>query len=181
MSSRNLPPGGSFLPTWRDTSTAAQRYSYVFEGNAQTIDQFLFTQTLLPYFVSLEHGRVDADFPEVYRNDPTRPERLSDHDPVIGYFRFPKADLGLSVTSAPAPVTGQTVVYTFRVTNTLTDPAASVVLSVAAIAGPFARAKEVDESFQRQAALLSRASKAPPAGPERDALLNRLAADAAAR
>jgi hypothetical protein len=29
---------------------------------------------------------MDADFPEVYRNDPNRPERVSDHDPFVAYF-----------------------------------------------------------------------------------------------
>jgi len=29
---------------------------------------------------------MDTDFPEVYRNDPNRPERLSDHDPLVAYF-----------------------------------------------------------------------------------------------
>ena len=29
---------------------------------------------------------MDADFPEIYRSDPNRPERLSDHDPLVAYF-----------------------------------------------------------------------------------------------
>jgi uncharacterized repeat protein (TIGR01451 family) len=118
-----------------DSVPAAQHYSYVFGGSAQTLDQMLFTQNLQPSFVTLEHGRVNADFPEVYRNDPNRPERLSDHDPAVAYFRFPKADLWLSITSAPAPITGQDVTYTLAVTNTLTDAAASVVLSTTVPAG----------------------------------------------
>ena len=31
----------------------------------------------------IEYGRMDADFPESYRGDFARPERLSDHDPVV--------------------------------------------------------------------------------------------------
>ena len=112
-----------------DTVPALERYSYVFEGSAQTIDQLLFTQNLQPYFAALAHGRVNADFPEVYRDDPDRPERLSDHDPAVAYFRFPPADLGLSITSAPAPVTGQNVAYTLSVTNTLAEAAAEVMLT----------------------------------------------------
>ena len=36
--------------------------------------------------LDLQYGRMDADFPEVYRNDPNRPERVSDHDPLVAYF-----------------------------------------------------------------------------------------------
>jgi hypothetical protein len=36
------------------------------------------------------HARLDADFPEVLRGDPTRPERLSDHDPAVARFTFPE-------------------------------------------------------------------------------------------
>src|SRR5262249_43451221 len=57
----------------------ADPYSYVFDGNAQAIDHILMTQNLLPQFVRLEFARNDADFPESYRSDPNRPERVSDH------------------------------------------------------------------------------------------------------
>jgi hypothetical protein len=31
---------------------------------------------------------LNADFPEIYRNDATRVERFSDHDAAIAYFSF---------------------------------------------------------------------------------------------
>jgi len=68
---------------------AVQRYSYNFDGNAQSLDHVLVTQNLLPLLAGFHHGRVDADFPEIYRNDATRPERLSDHDPLVAIFDFP--------------------------------------------------------------------------------------------
>ena len=34
-------------------------------------------------------ARLDADFPEVYRSDDTRPERISDHDAPVVYLRLP--------------------------------------------------------------------------------------------
>ena len=37
------------------------------------------------------HAHIDADFPEVLRSDPTRPERLSDHDPAVARFTYPEA------------------------------------------------------------------------------------------
>jgi hypothetical protein len=42
-------------------------------------------------FSRLHYARVNADFPEIYRGDETRPERLSDHDPAVAYFFFPNA------------------------------------------------------------------------------------------
>ena len=49
----------------------------------------------------MAYGRVNADFPETYRNNATRPERVSDHDPVIGYLTLP-------AYVAPTDVTSQT-------------------------------------------------------------------------
>jgi predicted extracellular nuclease len=64
-------------------------YSYVFEGNAQALDHVLLSEGAQGLFEGLQHARVNADFPEVYRNDPDRIERLSDHDPAVAYFSFP--------------------------------------------------------------------------------------------
>jgi len=66
-------------------------YSYVFEGNAQSLDHVLISQRAAAQFVELQHARVNADFPEVLRgaltsNGDPRPERLSDHDPAVAYF-----------------------------------------------------------------------------------------------
>jgi hypothetical protein len=65
-----------------------QRYSYSFNGNAQAIDHALATQNLLPFFTRLHYARANADFPETFRSDPARPERISDHDPLVAYFKF---------------------------------------------------------------------------------------------
>ena len=63
-----------------------QRYSYVFAGNAQVLDHFLVNETGKKHAVRFGFARVNADFPESYRNDANRPERISDHDAAIGYF-----------------------------------------------------------------------------------------------
>lgn len=63
-----------------------ERYSYIFDGNAQTIDHVLISQQMVPRLVALRYARVNADFPELLRVDGSRPERLSDHDPVVAYF-----------------------------------------------------------------------------------------------
>jgi predicted extracellular nuclease len=68
---------------------ATQKYSYSFDGNAQTLDHEVITQNLLSRFSHVNYARNDADFPESFRNDPNRPERISDHDMAVAYFTFP--------------------------------------------------------------------------------------------
>jgi predicted extracellular nuclease len=72
-----------------DLAPAAERYSFLFGGNAQELDHILITQNLLPRADGLAYARMNADFPETLRNDGLRPERLSDHDPLVAYFSFP--------------------------------------------------------------------------------------------
>ena len=71
-----------------ETVPAADRYSYSFDGNAQVLDHELVTQNLLTRLHGLHYARNDADFPESFRNDPNRPERISDHDMPVAYFSF---------------------------------------------------------------------------------------------
>ncbi len=65
-----------------------QRYSYSFSGNAQSIDHELVNVALMNYFSRIAFARSNADFPESFRNDPNRPERISDHDAAVAYFNF---------------------------------------------------------------------------------------------
>jgi predicted extracellular nuclease len=65
-------------------------YSYSFDGNAQTLDHVLLSSPAAVMLSGFGHARLDADFPEVLRGDPTRPERLSDHDPAVARFTFPE-------------------------------------------------------------------------------------------
>lgn len=71
------------------SAAAAQRYSYSFDGNAQALDHELITANLLTRFAHINYARNDADFPESFRNDSNRPERISDHDMPVAYFTFP--------------------------------------------------------------------------------------------
>jgi uncharacterized protein len=78
-------------PNLTDLMTLApadQRYSYSFDGSAQELDHVLVTQSTLAIVHGVEWGRTNADFPETFRSDGTRPERVSDHDPVVAYFRL---------------------------------------------------------------------------------------------
>jgi hypothetical protein len=74
-----------------DGAPAGERYSYSFDGHAQVLDHVIINAALLPRFSRFHTARLNADFPESLRNDPLRPERLSDHDAPVGYFTFPQA------------------------------------------------------------------------------------------
>lgn len=82
----------------------SERYSFVFGGNAQTLDHVLVSEDLVVATreLFLDHARINADFPESNRSDATSPSRLADHDPVIAYI-VPRriADLAMAA-SAPA-------------------------------------------------------------------------------
>jgi hypothetical protein len=70
---------------------AADRYSYSYDGNAQLLDHIFVNDAALSRFSRVSFARSNADFPESYRSDATRPERLSDHDMPVAYFVFPGA------------------------------------------------------------------------------------------
>ena len=65
---------------------AKSRYSYVYDGSAQILDHILINPAAQQRALKFGYARVDADFPKVYANDFTRPERLSDHDAPIVYL-----------------------------------------------------------------------------------------------
>lgn len=72
-----------------DFAASGQAYSFSFDGTSQVLDHELITGNLLAAFSHLNFARNNADFPESYRSDSTRPERISDHDMPVAYFSFP--------------------------------------------------------------------------------------------
>src|SRR5262249_38490008 len=80
-----------------DQVAADQHYSFVFDGNAQTLDHILVTQNMLSRVARVEYAHSNADFPESLRNEPARPERVSDHDMSVAYFKLapPATDLSI--------------------------------------------------------------------------------------
>jgi uncharacterized protein len=70
---------------------AADRYSYSYDGSAQLLDHIIVNDNARDRLTRLHFARSNADFPEILRSDPTRPERLSDHDMPVAYFTFPHA------------------------------------------------------------------------------------------
>jgi len=65
-----------------------QRYSYSFDGNAQVLDHIIIAENLKKHINGFGYARINADFPEIYRNDTNRIERFSDHDAAVVYFTF---------------------------------------------------------------------------------------------
>jgi predicted extracellular nuclease len=76
-----------------EDESASERYSYVFDGNAQTLDHLLVNAPLVAATSArrIEHPRVNADFPQIARSDYStgNPRRLSDHDPLVAFFAVP--------------------------------------------------------------------------------------------
>ncbi|MGI8544757.1 MAG: endonuclease/exonuclease/phosphatase family protein [Aridibacter sp.] len=62
------------------------RYSYIFGGSAQVLDHILVNKPARTRAVKFGYARLNADFPKVYANDETRPERVSDHDVPVLYL-----------------------------------------------------------------------------------------------
>ncbi len=77
-----------------DVINPSERYSYTFDGNAQVLDHIIVTENLRKHLRGFGFLRVNADHPESFRNDASRPERFSDHDPAVAYF---------SLDATPAP------------------------------------------------------------------------------
>jgi len=72
---------GSILANLVETLPEDERYSYVYDGNSQTLDQILVSDRLMKTFVAFEILHLNAEF-----NIQTR---LSDHDPLIATFEMP--------------------------------------------------------------------------------------------
>ncbi len=96
-----------------------QQYSYSFDGNAETLDHILVSRGIMSRLSRFSTARNNADFPETFRNDASRPERISDHDMPVAYFTLP-APLPVQVNTSARPfILGtQLNIGTATVTNT---------------------------------------------------------------
>lgn len=74
------------------TVSDEEKYSLLFEGNAQALDHILVNSQMLARNTDFAYARYNADFSESYAADANRPERLSDHDAPVAYFRSPDQD-----------------------------------------------------------------------------------------
>lgn len=74
-----------------DVIAAKEKYSYTFDGNAQAIDHIVISPAFANCVKGFGYLRVNAEFPESLRNEDSRPERYSDHDPAIALFSLDQA------------------------------------------------------------------------------------------
>lgn len=134
-----------------DTPPAAERYSYLFEGNAQNIDHALVNQALINATGArrIEHPRIDADHPDTDRNNPATAIGISDHDPLVAYLNvmaLAVSDFGVTLTHPTGYATaGANTSYTINVANngpdagdasmTIALPAGTTFQSLSAPAG----------------------------------------------
>jgi predicted extracellular nuclease len=115
-----------------ESHTPDQRYSYSFEGNAQVLDHILVNQNVASKVSGFSIARFDADFPEVYRNDPNRPERISDHDVPVAYILFTDetAPTALCKAASVTLVNGTATLLPADINNGSTDECSTVTLSL---------------------------------------------------
>jgi predicted extracellular nuclease len=137
-----------------DSLPIDQQYSFIFEGTPQAIDHVLLNTVAASYVQRYAIARGNSDFPAggALASDPTRPERSSDHDMPVAFFRFPPPSADLAVTIAADQSTaaaGTPVTYTVTVTNNGISPAQNVAVTANGDTTMFATlAAGATESFQ---------------------------------
>jgi len=62
-------------------------YSYIYQGESETLDHILVTSSLYGRLARVEALHINADYPPAAPDDAS-PRRVSDHDPVIAVFSF---------------------------------------------------------------------------------------------
>lgn len=87
-------------------------YSYSYNGSAQALDHIVVNDHALAAAASMAFAHPNSIFPNSYRNDPNRPERVSDHDAPVAYFNLP-------FNRRPAAA-AQTEAVSYGVANTFT-------------------------------------------------------------
>lgn len=108
-----------------ETLPANERYTYNFEGNAQTLDHVLVSSSLLSKLDGYDVVHINSEFAD----------QDSDHDPSLARFNLPgntaPTDISLNVTNVNENVPANTVVSTF----TTTDPDTGNTFSYSLVAG----------------------------------------------
>ena len=85
-----------------DALPPAERYSFVFDGNAQVLDHIIVSPGALASVSGIAFARGDADSPETARNAADA-ARLSDHDPLVAYFRAAPPDVTAQIRFTRLP------------------------------------------------------------------------------
>jgi len=144
---RGNPAPAEQVLTWMDSPLATplidgsqliadpvERYSYVYDGSAQTLDHVLVNEALaMDAVLSVDHARINADFGVDNFGDAGLAVRSSDHDPVRLRIRVPafaRADLSVQASAdRSAARVGETVRYSATVRNA--GPSAAAPVAVA--------------------------------------------------
>jgi uncharacterized repeat protein (TIGR01451 family) len=112
-----LESGG--LNTLIETLPQNERYTYNFEGNAQTLDHILVSNNLLSKLDGYDVVHINSEFAD----------QDSDHDPSVARFNLAAPDLTISQTDSPDPVlVGSPLTYTLNVGNSGTANATGVAV-----------------------------------------------------
>lgn len=116
------------LTNTAELAAPAERYSFSFDGNAQSLDHMVVNQAALDGFLGVraEHARINADFGIDNYGDPTVPVRVSDHDPVVlflGDASFRSADMYAIIWPAADLLPHQPLVINAAVSNQGPDAA----------------------------------------------------------
>ena len=90
------PAKGGVFTDLNTLLSPEERYSYLFEGNAQQLDHILVTGGLLN----------EAQYDAVHINSQFAADRATDHDPQIALFDFGASNDALSVVTEPAYADG---------------------------------------------------------------------------
>ena len=90
------------------TLSATQRYSYTFDGNAQTLDHMLANAPLVSGTVRMEHPRMNADFAEVDSANAATALRISDHDPAVAFIEAFALSAPTVTSPTSSSITGTT-------------------------------------------------------------------------
>ena len=84
----SAPAGGAPLHSVLEAVPEAQRFTYVYQGNAQVLDYILVSPALRRALVSARALPINAGFPDVLGDDAATYLRSSDHDPLAAEFRL---------------------------------------------------------------------------------------------
>lgn len=69
---------GSVLRNLFETLPQSERYTYIFEGNSQTLDHIVVSRNLFAALVKFDVVHINAEFVD----------QASDHDPTVAFFRL---------------------------------------------------------------------------------------------
>jgi len=106
-----------------------QQYSYIYRGSSEALDHILTSDAAATWVRGFEYGRANADAPAHLIDEPTIPDRSSDHDGCVLYLMtdadgdgipddLDVADLVVTKTAGnPNAFAGSPMSYTVTATN----------------------------------------------------------------